>query len=198
MIRSRWKVFDPFSFDMSLAFWNTVFICGLSFVGKISDFSGFRPDNLTPRFFGRICPAAQSGRTLITPSSKKLWPSALQWFHRGSLAFFQVCTSSLRTTPTNVNNLNSPNEWNLHRFFFLEVNRPKIFFLHVFFGKKMGSFWASCRKNRKANLYFIFLWCSNLHFFESSGLGGRCWVPKFNHGTHDVSPRCQWKNDGDW
>jgi len=153
--------------------WHFEILCSyvtcLSFFGKISDFSGFRPDNLTPRFFGRICPAAQSGRTLITPSSKKLWPSALQWFHRGSLAFFQVCTSSLRTTPTNVNNFNSPNEWNTHSLF-PGGESAQDFFPACFLRKKGAHFEHHFGKDAKC---LHFLWEVPSFIFRVFRLGGR-------------------------
>ena len=161
---------------------------------SVSALTIWRPDFLAE--FAQLLKVAELSSPL---PARKLWPSALQWFHRGSLAFFCFAhlPCELHQPMSTISILQMNETHNDIVFLSWRWIGPRCFSCMFFFGKK-GSFWASCWKNKKANLDCIFVWCSNLHFSESSGLGGRCWVPRFNHGTHDVSPRCQWKNDGDW
>ena len=150
MTRSRWKVlgsWDPF--------WHFDILCSYMWFAWVSlAWSGFPrsdPTIFRPCFwsiFGRICPAAQSGRNLITPSSKKLWPWGLQWFHRYEVWHFSRAHLAqshgvARTTPININN-SFGGEW--------AQDKPSLLREK---GYQRASFW---KKKRNC----IFLWCSSV------------------------------------
>ena len=156
----------PFSFDMSLVFWSTVFICDLLefrwFVAKyISDVFRFPPWQSDAPIFWQNLPSCSKWQNSHHPFQQEtlaISPSVISPWKSGIFSGLHIFLANY----TNQCQQFQFSKWKKH-IGFLEVIRPNIFFPACFWENK-GSFWASCWKNKNANLNCIFLWRSNLHF----------------------------------